>query len=160
MPSRPLVCHGRPVSEQGVEIVRGIYDRWREGNFRAPTEVFDPDVLFILRPGFPDAGRYLGVERLADYTRGFLEPWHRLTIEAEELIGAGDSVVAAVRQTAAGTGSGVSTEFRYFQLWSLRGGWVIRFENVRERCEALEAVGLLRPADTLGSIAEGSSKYP
>jgi hypothetical protein len=30
---------------------------------------------------------------------------------------------------------------RYFQVWTLRGGAVIRIENVKGREEALEAVG-------------------
>ena len=91
---------------------------------------------------FPDAGTYLGVERLAEYTRGLLEPWARFTIEAEEISDAGDSVLVAVLQRGVGDGSGVATEFRYFQVWSFRGRKVIRLENFRERAEALEAVGL------------------
>jgi len=95
-----------------------------------------------MRPEFPDAGTYLGLERLGEYTRGFLEPWTRLTIEAEEITDAGDSVVAAVVQRGVGDGSGAPTEFRYFHVWSFRGGKVIRLECVRQRAEALEAVGL------------------
>jgi ketosteroid isomerase-like protein len=73
---------------------------------------------------------------------GFLEPWTRLTIEAEEIIEAGDSVVAGICQRGAGSGSGAVTEFRYFQVWTFRGGKVIRCENFRERAEAVETTGL------------------
>ena len=48
----------------------------------------------------------------------------------------------AVLQRGVGDGSGLATEFRYFQVWSFRGRKVIRLENFRERAEALEAVGL------------------
>ena len=123
------------------ETVRGVYERWAEGDFTAGTELFDPLILFVMRPEFPEAGAYLGPERVAEYMRGFLEPWARITIEAEEIAEAGDSVVAAVRQRGVGTGSGAVTELRYFHVWTFRGDRVIRWESFRERAEALAAVG-------------------
>ena len=33
-------------------------------------------------------------------------------------------------------------DMRYFQVWTFRGGAVIRLESVRAREEALEAAGL------------------
>jgi ketosteroid isomerase-like protein len=130
------------MSQENVEIVRDIYERWREGDFRASVEVLDPLVLFVMRREFPDPGTYLGLERLAEYMRGFLEPWRRITIEAEDITDAGDSVVVAVRQRGVGGESGAPTEFRYFQVWSFRGRKVIRLEGFRERAEAFEAAGL------------------
>jgi ketosteroid isomerase-like protein len=41
-----------------------------------------------------------------------------------------------------GSESGAPTDLRYYQVWSFRGGKVIRLENFRERAEALEAAGL------------------
>jgi ketosteroid isomerase-like protein len=130
------------MSEENIAAVRGVYERFSEGDFRATLDVVDPLVLFVVGGGFPEAGTYLGVESLAEYTREFLEPWARITIEAEEITGAGDSVVAAVRQRGVGSESGAATEFRYFQVWSFRGGKVIRLENFRGRGEALEAAGV------------------
>ena len=130
------------MSQENVEVVRNVYAGWRQGDFRAGVDVLDPLVLFVLPPEFPDAGTYLGVESLAGYMRGFLEPWTRLTIEAEEIAGAGDSVVAAVVQRGVGDGSGAATELRYFQVWAFRGRRVIRLENFRERDAAFEAAGL------------------
>jgi uncharacterized protein len=132
------------MSVENLEVIRGVYERFGTGDFRASLEVVDPLVLFVLPPGFPESGTYLGVEELLRYTRGFLEPWSRITIEAEGLTEAGDSVVAAVRQRGEGSESGATTELRYFQVWSFRGGKVIRLENFRERGEAIEAAGLHR----------------
>lgn len=96
----------------------------------------------MLRPEFPDAGTYSGIEAVVAYTRGLLEPWTHFTMEAEEIVAAGDSVLAGVRQRGVGSTSGVPTELRYFMLWSFRGRRVIRLESIRERTEALEAAGL------------------
>ena len=130
------------MSPQNVELVRGVYERWSEGDFQASVELFDPLVLLVMRPEFPDAGTYLGLEGVAEYTRGFLEPWARITIEAEEIADAADSVVVAVCQRGVGSGSGAATEFRYFHVWSFRGRKVIRLEAVRERTQAVELIGL------------------
>jgi len=130
------------MSQENVEAVGNVYDRWSQGDFRAGVDILDPLVLFVLPPEFPDAGNYLGPEGLEGYMRGFLEPWIRLTIEAEAIADAGDSVLVGVLQRGVGGGSGAPTEFRYFQVWSFRGRKVIRLENFRERADALEAVGL------------------
>ena len=130
------------MSEENVEVVRRIYAYWGRGRFRAGTELFDPWVVLVLRPEFPDAGAYLGPEGIREYMRRFLEDWKHAVIEGEEFIAAGDNVVVGVRQRGAGKASGIPTEMRYFQVWTFRGGAVIRIESVREREEALEAAGL------------------
>jgi ketosteroid isomerase-like protein len=129
------------MSEANVEIVQRVYERWGEGDFRT-DDVLDDHAVLVMRPEFPDTGTYLGPEAIAGYTRGFLEPWTHITIEAEEILPAGDSVLVAVRQRGEGEASGAMTEFRYFHLWTFRGGRAIRLESIRERDEALEAAGL------------------
>jgi ketosteroid isomerase-like protein len=130
------------MSRDKAEIVRAIYERWGEGDFTANFDLLDSHIVFVLPPGFPDTGTYLGKEAVAEYTREFLEPWTHITIAAEELLPAGDSVFASVLQSGTGDASGAATEFRYFQVWSFRGDKVIRLENFRDRGDALEAAGL------------------
>jgi ketosteroid isomerase-like protein len=129
--------------EKNVEIVRRIYEQWAQGNFRAGVELYDPNILLIQGQGFPERGEYLGVDGVRDYMAMFLEAWERVTIEARELLEAGDSVVANVIQRAIGRGSGIEpTELDYFQVWTFRGGRVIRIEVIRDRDAALKAAGL------------------
>jgi ketosteroid isomerase-like protein len=130
------------VTHRNTETIRSIYERWGTGDFAAGTEHFDPNLVFIMRPEFPDSGTYLGPERVAEYMRLFLEPWEWITIEATEIIEAGDSIVVAVTQRGLGSASRVEAEFKYFHVWTFRGPAAIRFETVRERDEALAAVGL------------------
>ncbi len=130
------------MSEENVKAIRGVYERWAKGDFKAGVAIFDPLILFVMGSRFPESGTYLGPDEVTEFTRGFLEPWERISIDAEEIVSAGDSVFAAVRQHGVGIASGAGTEFRYFQVWSFRGDRVIRFENFREREEALEAAGL------------------
>jgi len=74
------------MSEENVEAIRAVYERFSKGDFRASLDVVDPLVLFVQRPEFPESGAYLGIARLVEYTRGFLEPWSHITIEANSKV--------------------------------------------------------------------------
>jgi ketosteroid isomerase-like protein len=131
------------MSQENVKAVRAVYEEWRNGNFRAGVDLYDPLALLVQGRGFPESGSYLGLEGIGKYMRTFLEAWEKVTIEAEDLVDAGDSVVAAVVQRGIGKGSGAApAEFRYFQVWTFRAGNVIRLDVLRDRAEALEAAGL------------------
>ena len=130
------------MSEQNVEAVRRVYERWAEGDFTASEEVLDPGAVLVLGPEFPDGGTYVGREGIRVYMHGFLESWTRITIEAEELTGSGDAVLAAVHQSGVGESSGVETDMRYFQVWTFRHGKVVRLEGFLDREQARAAAGL------------------
>jgi ketosteroid isomerase-like protein len=130
------------MSQEKVEIVRAIYERWSDGDFRASLDMLDTHVVFVLGPGFPEAGVYFGIEAVSEYTRGLLEPFTDFTMTAEEIVPVGGSVLAAVHQRGTGSTSGVPSVLRYFTLWSFRGRRAIRIESFRERSEALEALDL------------------
>jgi ketosteroid isomerase-like protein len=131
------------MSDENVATVRRVYDGWARGDFRAGTELYDPYVLLVLRPEFPDAGAYCGPDEIARYMReDFLADLEDAVIIGEEFLDAGDSVVVRVNQRATGPESGAPVGMRYYQVWTFRGGSVIRIESIRERDEALEAAGL------------------
>ncbi len=131
------------MAQANVEIVREIYERWGRGDFSAGVERYHPDVTLVLRNAFPDAGTYRGPEAIATYMReDFLADLDGAAIAGEEFIDGGDCVVVRVHQRATGSGSGVPVAMRYFQVWTLRDGAVIRIEATRDRAEALAAAGL------------------
>jgi ketosteroid isomerase-like protein len=132
------------MTQENVEAVRAIYERFSEGDFRTSVDLFDRHVRFLMLPDAPEAeeGAFLGVEGVATGMRRLFETWADLKMEAEELIAAGDTVLVSVRQHGVARISGVPTEAHYFTLWSFRGSKVILIENFRERAQALEAAGL------------------
>ena len=130
------------MSQENVEIVRAIYARFGEGDFRASVDLLDPHIVFLMMQDAPDAEVYVGVEAVAAATRGLFDTWADFTLKAEELIPAGDSVLVSVRQQGVARISGVRSDERYFTVWSFRGRKVIRIETFPERAQALEAAGL------------------
>jgi ketosteroid isomerase-like protein len=97
------------MSQENVEVVRAVYARFRDGDFRASAELLDPYVVLVLGAGFgPDSpsATHFGVEAVSAYTRALLETWEDFTMEASEIVAAGDSVLAEVCQRGIGRTSG------------------------------------------------------
>lgn len=131
------------MSAANVETLRRIYQRWERGDFSAGVELYDPHVVLVLRPEFPEAGPHYGRDAIRNYMReDFLRDFASPTISAEEFLDAGDSVVVRVDQRATGPRSGAPVRMRYYQVWTFRGGCVIRIESIMERPHALQAAGL------------------
>jgi ketosteroid isomerase-like protein len=131
------------VSGANVETLRRIYGSWGKGDFATGVELYDEHIVLVLRPEFPEAGPHYGRDAIRDYMRDdFLRDFAGATISGEEFLDAGDSVVVRVEQRASGPRSGVPVRMSYFQVWTFRGGSVIRIESIMERRDALAAAGL------------------
>jgi ketosteroid isomerase-like protein len=141
------------MSQENVEVVQHLHDKWGEGDLPAGAEFYDPRVQFIPLATLPDTAEalYVGPEGIRKFMHGWLKAWTDLTVSAEEIIEAGDSVVVVVRQRAVGKESGVPSDVRLYEAWTFRGRAVIRREQFADRTDALEAVGLSgqdAPADS------------
>ena len=130
------------MSRENLDTVRGVFDAWGEGDFRASVGHFDPNVVLVVGREFPDAGISLGPEAVRDYTTRFMQQWDGLTMAAEEIRHSGDTVLVRTRQRGSGKASGVESEMTYFWIFSFRGGRIIRLESVRDEAQALKAAGL------------------
>ena len=76
------------MSQENAEIVRAVYGQWRNGNFRAGIDLYDPRAVLVQGAGFPETGAYRGLEGIGRYMRAFLEAWERVTVIAADPDGA------------------------------------------------------------------------
>lgn len=69
-------------------------------------------------------------------------PLHRGLVEifADQVIDAGDDVVADVRFVAKGR-DGIEVSMQFIHVWTTRNGQIVRFRGYPTLAEALEAVG-------------------
>ena len=130
------------MSQENVEVVRRIYEAGAAGDFRARVDDLDRHVVLVIGPDFPEFGVFVGPEGIRDYMHRFLDQWERLTIEAKELRAVGDTVLAQVVQHGRGRTSGIEGDNSYFQLFTFRGGKIVRMESIMDEGAALEAAGL------------------
>ena len=66
--------------------------------------------------------------------------WDDYRLMPEEFVERGDRVVVTVRLGGRGRGSGVEIDARFYDVYTLRDGKIVRMDQFTERSEALEAV--------------------
>jgi ketosteroid isomerase-like protein len=131
------------MSEENVEVVRACLEAWGLGGPDAATEFLDTRIEWRAAEGAPDdAGPIRGVDAMRAYAQDWLDDFDELSFEAEELIDAGEQVVAVQRISGRAKASGIETELRYAVVYTIRGGKIVRGREYWERAEALEAAGL------------------
>jgi ketosteroid isomerase-like protein len=129
--------------EAHVEQLQGVYDAWGRSEFDVGEELFAPEIEFVTSEGWPDTPTPgtgpTGLERWRDQ---FLSSFQDLRVEAEDLAGNGDRVLARVRQRGTFRATGIPVDIRYWQGWWFRGGVVVRFQAFENEADARSAVGL------------------
>lgn len=119
-----------------LDWLRGVYDEWGRGNFRAGTEGLDPEFVFSTTPDFPDAVSGVPATGAPGFIEGFLAAWASLRIEAREIVVAGDRALVRVLQTGTGRASGLETSLEYFNVWRFRDRRAMSLRIVMEEGEA------------------------
>jgi ketosteroid isomerase-like protein len=133
----------RAMSGENVEIVRQVYEAAAGRDAASIFALYDPDVeLDATRLGVGDLGVYRGHGGLRSLFGGLHEVWGEIEYDYEELIDAGEHVVAVVTRHARGRASGVDVEAPLALLWTVREGKVVKVVWFATREEALEAAGL------------------
>ena len=133
------------MSQENVEIVRGIYAAWERDDFDA-ADWAAPDIEFVIADG-PAPGSWSGLARMADGFRDSIRPWENWTVTAEENR-ALDQERVLVLQHYGGRGkeSGLDieqTRSSGANLFHVRAGRVTRLVSYMDRTRAPEAVGLV-----------------
>jgi ketosteroid isomerase-like protein len=135
------------MSQENVEIVRRVYEAAARRDAATVFALYDPEVeLDASRIGVSQhpsgADSYHGHDGLRDLFREWHEAWGKIEYGYEELIDAGEQVIAVVTRHARGRASGVDVERPFAILWTLRDGRVVRVVWFLTREEALEAARL------------------
>src|SRR5262245_3897884 len=132
------------MSQGNVEVVRRALEAWGRGDPKAAAELLDPEVEWSMPSNIPEAGTYRGRDEVVRGLETFLEAWDDLAVTVEELLDAGDRVVALVRYSGRGRESGieVSGTNTDAQVWTIRNGKAVRVELYGGTVDALQAAGL------------------
>jgi ketosteroid isomerase-like protein len=131
------------IGATNVEAARATFEQFARGDF-SPFAEFAEDFEFVTDPAMPDAGTYRG-EAARRWTTAWVESFDQLTMEATEIIDAGDKVVVAILQRGRPPGSQAVVEGRWWQVLTFRHGeaQAVRSELFAKRAEALKVAGLL-----------------
>ena len=127
------------MSEQNLEIVRGLFAAWERGDYSA-TDWAHPDIEFVMEGDFfPDPGTYLGVDGMIRAWTRWLGAWDGFHAGKPELIGRGERVIALYTVRARGRSSGAAVESPVANVFSFRDGRVARLDLMTREVGLREA---------------------
>jgi ketosteroid isomerase-like protein len=121
------------MSQESVEIVR----RFLALDVDQALTYADPDIVWNPTEESPTRGHDAVRASLARWKAA----WDDYRLMPEEFEDRGDRVVVTVRLEARGRASGVEVGARFYDVYTLRDGKIVRMDQFTERSEALEAVG-------------------
>jgi ketosteroid isomerase-like protein len=132
------------MSKENVEIVRRAYEALSKGDYTAFFAAVDSEIELVLPEGGMNTGTHRGPREVRQFLEGYVESFDNFQIVAEEFFETGDQVVAFLRQSGRGRGSGIEIETRFAHVLTLRAGKVQRVEAFpdREKQAALKSAGL------------------
>jgi ketosteroid isomerase-like protein len=129
------------MSQENVDRLRAVWDAWNRGDL--DLSMLDPEVVFE-ETVLPDSAgeTYRGHEGVLRAWRRWTEAWEEFTTEVEQILDAGERLVAICTVHLQGKHSGASMTVRYAYLYTLRDGKVIHVRSDLNPADALEAAGL------------------
>ncbi|MGH2961036.1 MAG: nuclear transport factor 2 family protein [Solirubrobacterales bacterium] len=132
------------MSQENVEVVRGIIDAINRGDIDAVVESATED---FVTDWSNSRGLLSGIHRGRDQVReafeSFLEPWDSLRWEPEELIELDeDRVLTVSRLQMRGRGSGVEVNASGASIWTIRDRRAAAITLYQSKAEALEAAAV------------------
>ena len=122
------------MSQENVDVVR----RFLLAGVEEAMVYADPGIVW--NPAEESAGQgHDAVRESLERWKGEWDDYELLTEDFEHM---GDRVLAIVRLRGRGRGSGVEIDARFYDVFTLRQGKIVRMDQFTEQSEALEAVGL------------------
>jgi ketosteroid isomerase-like protein len=129
-------------AKSAVRLSERLYELFNRRDLDGMVALAAPDVEWDWSRSIgPDAGLRHGPAAVRRFVAEQWEHWQSIEMTPEELVEAGDEVVAFVRVRLTGR-DGIEVEARGPHVLSWREGQLVRYRLFQEREEALAAVGL------------------
>lgn len=132
------------MSQENVEILRGGFEAFAQGDVEAVLDRLDPDVEWSAA-----IAPILGVTTVHGKTalRKFLvhdlqDGFDDFRAEPLSFEDYGDTVLVLTRYSGRGTASGVEIEQTFHSIYVFRDGAIVKMRDYATKTEALEAAGL------------------
>src|SRR3954453_3086784 len=123
------------MAQDNVATARLLYTAFDAAS--APPEagmlrvIVDPDVVIEEVADFPDGSVYSGLEGVQAWMQGFFDVFEEITIEPQEYIEVGDTVVVPTRQRFRSK-AGLDVEWEVTQVLRFRNGRLVYATGYRD----------------------------
>ena len=125
--------------EENVAIARELLGRWQRND--PALDLFAEDCVFDYT-SFPDGRIVQGRASIAEFIRSWVGTWEQYELVVDDVIGAGDQVVALTRERGRGRSSDAQMEMEGSFVMGLRDRKIVTFKGYLDRAQALTAAGV------------------
>jgi ketosteroid isomerase-like protein len=131
------------VPSANVDLIRRGYEAWNQGDLDWVEKFVDSEIEWRGYTHIPESGTLRGRDEVRAWLERFRDAWEQLDIEVDDLIDTGDQVLALVRFSGTGRGSGVPVEGGAdAHVWTIHDGRIVAVSLYQGTSEALESLGL------------------
>jgi len=131
------------MSQENVQLIRGVYEAFGRGDIPAVLAQMDQSIEWNEAENFIYADRnpYVGPQAVLEgvFTRLGAE-WEGFTVTPEELLDAGDRVVALGTYSGINKATGSAVRAQFAHVWGVRGGRVMSFQQYTDTKQFADAV--------------------
>jgi ketosteroid isomerase-like protein len=129
------------MSEENVEIIRGMFEAWNRRDFPTAQAVWAPEIEIEMSVEGIIDGTYRGYDGLAEVMR-FWGAFAEFRSDIREAQPVSDKVFITAHHFGRGKSSGIDVDMENWQVFTLRDGRIVKYEVYADRQKALKAAGL------------------
>jgi ketosteroid isomerase-like protein len=132
------------MSQENVALVRGIYDAFAAGDVPAVLGAMSPDIVWNEAENFPLADRnpYVGPNAILEGVFARLAAdWDGFAVGVDELLDAGDAVVALGRYRGTNKATGRAIDAQLVHIWRIEDGKAKAFQQLTDTLQIGRATG-------------------
>ena len=124
-----------------VETIRRAHQALNSGDVEGLVAVCDPSFRLDMSDRVLNPAVYEGHEGIRQFVAEVHEAWETFTWEPEELVESGNLVLALIRSTGRGRGSGVELDRHAAMLWTVPAERAVSLRFFRDQAAARRAAG-------------------
>ena len=132
------------MSSENVSVVHGIYNAFGAGDMPAVLGAMSADIVWNEANNFPyaDGNPYVGPEAILNgvFMRCATE-WNGFGVEVDEVIDAGDTVVALGHYTGTYLASGKTQKTQMVHVWRIADGKAVQFQQYADTLHMARVTG-------------------
>ena len=115
------------MSEQNLELVRGAYESFSQGDIPAVLDILADDVAWTVPPPLPQATEAHGREEVGRFFEQLGGIWQDLSIDVDDFCASGDRVCVIGR--GSGKVDGQQAGYGFVHSWVIDGGRAASFDE-------------------------------
>ena len=132
------------MSAENVAVVKGIYHAFATGDVPAVVAAMSPDIEWNEAENFhyADGNPYRGPDAILGGVFARIgADWEGFSVEPEQFLDAGDTVIMTGRYTGSHNATGQAMNPQVAHFWTLADGKVVRFQQLVDTLAVARAMG-------------------